>query len=277
MITENLLKISKENSKVIDTLNKAREKEREEIHDKIREVENKYYKKEQEIRELKSKEERVLRNKNEKLQEEYTKKVEELHNPIGELKKIFSLFEVIKEYKNYGVPTPEVYYHDYIRNEKGYLEGDKQKFFYNPVMVLVEDDFKKILLYITKNDKPKNKYSLIAVGNSIFNKGNLSLPYTYRIKAHIDNANIREEIKEYPTEKECKEYAIKNKEKILRDFLVNHEKVEKEYLEVKPLYELKEWKMAFLEDKKEYYKSSVSNGTETEEYKEVLKEIEKLK
>lgn len=280
MEVKDLLDICKKNNKEISILKSKKEKQEENNSKEENKLQEKYLELESNLREKKSKELQVINKKEEREYRDYNKKIESLSEPLKIKDKVISFIRINNETKNYSIKTPEVYEYDYLRSPQGFIEGDKQKIFYNPLIVLVDDDFKKVLLYSTNNRKPKNKFSLIAVGSSIFSdKKLIKIPYSYGLNANIDNSNIRTLIKDFPTEEELKEYLNKNKKRILKDFLVEHEKIEKEYKDLEPLFDSKEWKIAFLEDEKDYYENRYSHGTETEEYKKVcnkLKELQEL-
>ena len=190
-------------------------------------------------------------------------------------------FYKIWNHRDCQIGGAEVYYYDYVRGNTGYIVGDKQKFFYNPIGLLVEDDFKKILIYVTKNSKPKNKYDLIACGDTRLTGNLLNIPCSYGIDAYVHNSNIRELIKSFTTEEGAVDYFKRNKDKILKKFLEEHKEVEEKYKEFIQAIESNEsikrdWDIAYLENQKYYYENNYSNGIETEEYKEICKKLEGL-
>ncbi|HEY0090247.1 MAG TPA: hypothetical protein VGB37_15470, partial [Candidatus Lokiarchaeia archaeon] len=187
--------------------------------------------------------------------------------------------DISKKKRDFCLSEPQVYYFDYLKDEKGNIKShDKVKFFYKPIDILKETEFLKIFVYITGNRKPKNSFSLIAVGNSYFNEKVIKIPYSYGVEAHIDEANIRTGIKDFETEEQLKNYLNKNKSRILKEFIENHSKIEERYkLVMKEVENKKEWEIAYLENEKEYYEKCVSRGNETDEYKEVLKALKRLK
>lgn len=57
----------------------------------------------------------------------------------------------------------------------------------------------------------------------------------------------------------------------------NFKDIEKDYIEAKELLKDPAWQIMYWERKKHYYENNYSHGTKTEEYKEVLKQLRKLK
>lgn len=243
----------------------------------ITSVKDSYYKQKRVLDDKEYKETSKLSKSRDLAREKFENKKEK-HISISEnYRRILNLMEVIKETRNLGLSEPKVYHYDYIRNKEGSIEStDKVKFYYTPIGVLCNDDYKKLFVYIVNNSKPTNKFSLVVVGNSKFNKEIIELPYSYGFDAHTEDANIQGNIQDKPTEEELKEYFVRNQKRMLKSFLTKHALIEAEYLEVEKETDTKEWKLAYLENKKDYYENHYSGGIETKEYKEVVKEIEKL-
>lgn len=146
--------------------------------------------------------------------------------------------------------------------------------FYEPIDTIILDKYKRIQVYITHNKKkPKNKFDIILVGDTIFNNKVIKLPNDYGIDAHINNANIKILLKSGSSEKTLQEYFNKNKEKILATYINLFSDIEKKYEKAKSLYKDKNWQKAFLEWQKYYYEEHYSHGTETTEYKEIIKKL----
>lgn len=107
---------------------------------------------------------------------------------------------------------------------------------------LFNDNFLKIKLFIVENNKPKNKFSLIAVGETIFatqriyNKEitPLNLFYDYGVFLHYTKSGypaLKQNIKDLPTIEELKAYLNRNREEILARCKGNYDVVKQEYLE----------------------------------------------
>ena len=194
-------------------------------------------------------------------------------------KRILKFMDIEKEKEL----NPLVYFYDYPKDEKGEVirtkEGnypEKEKQYIDPIETIKNDEFAKISVFICGNRKPKNKYTLCVIGSTILNEDLLKVPYSYGLDVHTDNANIRSWIRDAPNKKELVTYLEKNKDKILKDFLEEHEKTQEEYKEALEITNCKEWKIAYWENKKDYYENHYSNGTETPEYKAVLKKLKEL-
>jgi len=270
-----LIKQAKENKEKIEILNEKKKTTLNIISKEISEIENEYHNKIYELEDEMRKEVDILDKSAEAKRKEYEEKVVELYKPTMELKNIFKVFNIMKNKQQHGLNTPKVYHFDYLKDKNGYSQGDKIEMFYNPRGVIGDNEFIKLFAYITTNRKPLNSTSLILVGNTHLNSL-LSEKYTYGIDAHTQDANIRVLIKDFKTEEEAKAYFEKNKDKLLKDWLEEHKKAEEYYIEKVKLWNNKEYKIAYYEDLKDYYENHCSNGTETEEYKEVLRKLENL-
>lgn len=244
------------------------------FNDKIRTLENKKHHAVNEIREKVA--QKTIT---------YHKGKEQYFEQISEFKTILNIINLEAEHQVNSLATPEVYRYDYLYNKNGGIEGDKQKLFYNPIASIADDDFKKVLVYLTKNDKPKNKFDLVILGNTIFvnrcsDNNPLKLPYTYGLNAHTDQCNCIFLVKSFSSKIEAVNYFEKHKKKlsknILSMFTETEEQFNKVIAELKASEELqKAWRIASLKDKKEYYETQYSRGTETKEYKEICKELKK--
>lgn len=206
--------------------------------------------------------------------EEAQKQISEKSKPYAEIKlQIERSLGLIEAFKDKNNTTFEVYiYSD--KDEAGNYISDKRKIILNPIEVLRDDNFKKIAVYIVRNGKPKNKYSLVIVGKSIFGEGfGLKRLFCYGLAIHETGCSLLWNIRDRPTIEELKEWYSNNNNKLnpLNEYLTKHREIEAEYKEAIKLYELKEWKILYLENQKDYYEK------ETEEYKEVIKQLKELK
>lgn len=108
---------------------------------------------------------------------------------------------------------------------------------------LLDDDYLKIKLFIITNRKPKNRYSLIALGRSLFNDALIKYPDIY-----IDNLNdlhsrfrLRTILQFAPTPDELKAWLAKHP-MILKDTLERYNQVKLEYLATKQEYTTDDFK-----------------------------------
>ena len=139
---------------------------------------------------------------------------------------------------------------------------------------LCDDEYKKAWIYICESRKPKNKFALKLRTKSIFQ-------YQFDEFRKYDQT-----IKECPTEEELKKWYGKNKGKIqwrwmshiftFAEYVEKHVSLEKEYQEAIVLSEKKVWLRGYWEHQKHYFEEHVCRGTDTEEYKKVLKILSKL-
>jgi hypothetical protein len=155
---------------------------------------------------------------------------------------------------------------------------DKRKVPYSPIDTLIKDQYKHINVYIVTNKKPTNKFTLYAVGYSIFlnqSKPLIKFPNQHYVSGiHEEHANIHIPLKDAPTEKELLNWYNKNKSKIMD--LTEHEQLEKEYEEALTLSKNRSWQILYLENQKHYYENHVYQGKDSPEYKEILAKLKSL-
>ena len=219
----------------------------------------------------------IIEENHESAQEKLKERREPYRKIIQQVKRIISLIGIAREKYNTDF---EVYiYSD--KDEGGNYLTEKRKIFLTPYEILADDEFKKIAVYITENNKPKNKYSIIIIGKSIFgyseNLGLLDFRY-YGVQCN-NTGNIARTLKDLPTVEELKGWYSRNKNKLtlLNEYLAKHTEVEAEYMKAKLLYKSKKWKIVYLEKRKDYYESQYSRGIETAEYKKIVRQLKKLK
>jgi len=183
-----------------------------------------------------------------------------------EFKRIMNFF-LLQENNKKGtkLKTPEVYKYQ-----------NSNEIFYEPIESIVQDLYKTISVYITENRKPVNKYNLLIIGNTIFNEDVMNLKHDYGLDVLTDHANIQIYIKSASSKEALQEYFNKNKTKIVQKILEEFNTAEQEYKETLELFNQKEWKIAFLQYQKLYYEIRYSHGTETEEYKDIVRKLNNL-
>jgi len=108
---------------------------------------------------------------------------------------------------------------------------------------LLDDDYLKIKLFIVTNRKPKNKYSLIALGRSLFHDVLIKYP-----DAYIDDLNdlysrfkLRAILQFASTPDELKAWLAKHP-MILKNTLEQYNQVKLEYIATKQEYEIDDFK-----------------------------------
>ena len=132
------------------------------------------------------------------------------------------------------------------------------------IEIIADDEYKKIGIFILQNKKPVNKFFLIIKGESIFQ-------YTF------SETRSERTLKDASSEEFLLELWKKNKNNILDHYLKHHADLEEKYREALILYRHKDWKLAYLMHRKDYYENDYSQGTETEMYKGALECIKILK
>ena len=107
-----------------------------------------------------------------------------------------------------------------------------------------KDDCMELRLFITENDKPKNKYSVIVAGVSKLgsderNDGILHLPYGYGAAIWAQGLDVIYGAKDVPTIEAAKKYAkTRGIKKILKAFFEKYDAVHQEYEEACKKYSL---------------------------------------
>lgn len=257
------------------TLRERQDKETDALRDK-------YWKLKRELSDKKGNEEDKITKRHEKEKEKISKR-EIPHVAItNEHSRIMTMMETSKDYEK---PEFKVYKNDYPRDEKGEVirvqrgvcldYPDKIEIPYVPIDTIKDDKYAKIQIFITDNDKPKNKFSLSAEGHTIFPEKIIKSSYYYGYSFHSDGVNIIKAMIDKPTKEELKTYYERNKKGILKQFLEEHKKIEQEYENIIANTDNKQWEIAYWKNKKHCYEN-YREGTETEEYKEVMKKIKKL-
>jgi len=107
---------------------------------------------------------------------------------------------------------------------------------------LYDGSYLKIKAFIIGNRKPKNKYSLILVGRSLFSKNIIEYPYSYGIDLNCKrNFHLLLVVKDGDSISALQEYYTKRQPSILKETIAKHEEVVAEYEEAKQAYSLEEF------------------------------------
>ena len=75
---------------------------------------------------------------------------------------------------------------------------------------------------------------------------------------------------------ELKKFWERNKERVIKPINEKLDKLILDYKKTIKLYQIKEWKIAYLENRKYYYENNYSRGEETKEYGEIIKKLVEL-
>lgn len=195
---------------------------------------------------------------------------------INSVRRIKDIMGIILNHES--VTPPEVYTYSDRDKQGNYLEWQKRrKIPIDPIKTIKDDGYSIFNLYIVPNKKPVNKFSLIIRGYSIF--GDLLKEFTFGSISGINESscNFYITIKNAPTEKELITYTEKYINKILGQLPESYDTIVKGYKEAEKLLQEKEWQIFYWEGRKYYYENHYSHGTETKEYKAVLKKLAQLK
>lgn len=259
--------------KVLQEANEKLEKIRnkQEISDKaISELKNAAYsrkwEREKEVQDKFCEELGMIEKKNKQIIDHFNAISESSHNVISEYEKIIENMDIINRGKT--LQKPAVY---------SIKWRDEHKY-YEPTDIIQENEYAFVYAYIVENDKPKNKFSLVIIGNSIFDLPQLRKGYMASCNTD-EYPSIEIKVKDLPTAEEALKYYQKNSGNVKKEIYETLNECAKFYEEVKKLYQQKEWKIKYLENKKNYY-SIFMDRTDypeyTEKYKTICKELSNL-
>jgi hypothetical protein len=258
-ITSDLLRKCAESRKEVKKLSNLREEHGKKCDDKKYKIEWHYRDQIRELERKSSNEQNVI----EKEKEDYKNKIDVQRTPHYEIikftEKVFKHIDIILS-NDEPEPIKEIRFR-YMNEDPIILE------------VIADDNYKKVYAYITKNSKPKNKYSLFIKRHSIFSR------YDKFKEVSGDNGLL----KELPTLKELQTWYENMKNKgsdfkwkwgshafSLKEYLEAHARLEQEHEEVKSLWKQRQWQRAYWLYQKYYYKHYYSNGTSTDMYHDVV-------
>lgn len=115
-----------------------------------------------------------------------------------------------------------------------------------------EDGLLKIKICIAENNKPKNKYSIIAYGKSIFHRGIIEFPYSYGVHLSDDfnGLCLKQNIhKDCPELVDQISWYEKYKRDILKDWLEKYQTIKAEYFHVIGKYKINDFVTIIERDK----------------------------
>ena len=238
MINPKEYKKALQNLKVIDKKDDKQKKIFNKEHEKIS---DKFWKLEKTLNSEKQNVLESLREKRKQFENKIEKEKEPFCLQISEFKRVINFMELIKD-SDKSLDF-DVYYYGYKKDNQGkeithyktkegnwkYLEKDKIP--YEPIAVIKNDEYASIKAFIVDNGKPKNKFSLVVVGKTIFNEKLCKKNYDYGCHFRSYRDNINSLLRDAPTKEELLTYFEKIKPNILKDYLEEHKKVEQEYKE----------------------------------------------
>lgn len=107
---------------------------------------------------------------------------------------------------------------------------------------LYEDEFTIIKLFATENDRSKNRWTLMAIGDTLLREL-VNMPHSYGLQIHIGTyADIQMGLKHLPTLEEIKAYTEHRRKDLMRGHLVAYEEVKSAYLGTVNNYSLEDFK-----------------------------------
>lgn len=232
----------------------------------LREISLRYQKKKWELEDKENKESNVIKKKQTELKERCQKERAPHNEIIAEMKHIFKLFSVYL-YWNKVDSSLSNHFLETFKEIKGFL-----------LDTFVSDGFKKVWVYITKNDKPVNKYTLTLRVSSVF-------------QWHFTDYNIRgKDLKYFSSEDALRNWYFKNKKDIrwkekypsaghdgrfsLNEMIEEHVSLEKDYQEVVAKWKKKAWQVLYWENQQVKYQH---NSAFEEEYTRVSEMLELAK
>jgi len=250
----------RKNKEVVSSLYDKLDKEQKITGDSQRKISNRYYHLKCKLDKKESEEINIVNENFKWIEAKIKESIAEHSKIINQVKRILLLKKVAK------APSDLSF---------------KVKTYYGEFLELIDETIKtpclQLRVYVCYNRKPKNKYALVVIGNSIFanNEKLGTFPRTYGLHLNDHGSNIRMHLKDAPEVDKLKEYYSK-KIKVLDEFLAQHDGLEKEYRSVQENNNTPEWERLYWEDQKEYYEKHVCQGTERTEYKVILRELAKL-
>ncbi len=266
----------------VKKLNKIKKTENTKFSKEERNINDRYYKLENNLRNKKRQETDRVYKKEKKFNEKIKKQIEPHSEKLNEFKEIIDLIDTQKKQVNLDI---ELSIYDYPKDDKGMVirtdEGrypEREHICIEPISILQDNKFYKIAVYIYKNTKPINKFTLCAVGRSIFDsKKILNFGWSYLSDAG-ENGHFKKVLKELPDKKDLIKWFEKNtnRNNIFKKEINKIEETIKKYEEVIKNTDSDEWKIAYLENRKNYYEKSVSRGTGTKEYSDIIQELIEL-
>jgi len=229
--SQELIKQAKKNEEEIEKIGKERDKLRDKNNQQNSNLKYEIY--EPQIKKLEKERDDKVRNLDKKFEEEDNKKKkqqEELYKEIERVKRIirFLMIQEKSKERDIIIKKDEIRSsHHYNHNEE--IPAEWLDYLYN-------DDFLKLRFAIIQNSKPKNKYSLIVFGKSIFYDDNI---IKWGFGYYRGNERV---LKDSSSIEELKVYLTKNKDNFLKEILEEYQEVKKEYLEIINNYSLDDFK-----------------------------------
>ncbi|MDH5634226.1 MAG: hypothetical protein OEY30_00215 [Candidatus Bathyarchaeota archaeon] len=217
-----------ENEKQIGVLHEQRENFTKANAEEIDRIKRKVY--EPKIRALQNDRDqkiRALQTERDGKRKEIDGKIDGLFTMIGKVERILALLKLKKKDLT-------------IKDEDVRAYGTKH---IESLGYAFNDEFLKIKMFIVENDKPKNMYSLVAIGKCQFDRDMAELRYSYCLPCHAKGwHNLEALIRDLPTIAELKQYWQKHERSIVERLLGKYWMVKTEYLEVLKTYNIEDFR-----------------------------------
>jgi len=165
----------------------------------------------------------------EKERDQKQKEIDGQYEVVNQVKRILN-FLLVDTGRDLAIDDDDV---------KPYRDRQKENLGY-----LFDDDYLKIKLFIVENDKPKNKFSLIAMGRCLFGDDLLKLRREYAAAVNTGHGyNIQVVIRDAPSVEELKTWQeLPQAGKVFFELKGDYEKVKEEYLDVSAKYTPQDFK-----------------------------------
>ena len=207
----------------------------------IKLLDQEIYRRQRELDDEKSRSNKVLNDLLTSVQNTRKHTLEPLYEQANHVQHIITLLRLAETIQ----PVHEINYDEVKPYHEKYFEW---------IEYIYNDEFLKIRLLITRNDKPKNKYSLIAYGRDAFrgtklldNKGIYS--YGIHLNDSFGDHSVRVELDSFPEIADAKAYAKKYANKKLKRFITDFEALKKEYQQVTGIYKLSDFEQITAQEK----------------------------
>lgn len=164
----------------------------------------------------------------------YEQKEAELKQKAEALAVIVTQVERILDYLRLDTGKGLTINDDEVQPYRSYKDTVKENLGY-----IFDDAYLKIKLFMVENDKPKNKYSLIALGHCLFHDGLLNLPHAYGVHVRTPFGCYPElVIRDFPSVPELTNWLKLHRDNILAKVTGEYEQVKTEYLDIIKTYKV---------------------------------------
>jgi hypothetical protein len=97
---------------------------------------------------------------------------------------------------------------------------------------LFDDKFLKIRLLVCENENRVNRYSIVAIGKTVFHKYLGNNLYQYGTDLKTDNLQLVIVVKNFPTTEIAEKWMERRKKHILSDIIYTYDKLKAEYMKI---------------------------------------------